>query len=49
MNENKSKPNFDGKSSYYENIIPLEKEVASVTVITMDGYNIEIKEYGVCK
>lgn len=42
-----AKPITDGKSSSYEFVIPIDKEVRSVKVRARDGYSIELISYSV--
>ncbi len=40
-----AKPITDGKVSYYEFVFPVEKDVRSLKVRAIDGFNIELKSY----
>ena len=42
-----SKPIYDGRTTFYEMVIPTTKDVKSVTVTARDGYSIELKDYDV--
>lgn len=43
-----SKPMLDGKASWYEISVPVEKDVKEVRLLARDGYNIEFKSYENC-
>ena len=43
-----AKPILDGKHSYYEFVIPVEKEVRAVSLRVKDGYNVELRSCEIC-